>query len=342
VSRVVHYINQFFAGLGGEDTAGTPPEARAGPIGPGRKLQELLGDEHELVATVFCGDDFAAGEPGAVDTIVELIREARPDLVLAGPAFTSGRYGLACGRVAAACAAAGIPVIASMHEDNPGLEEAGTAPVVASGEAARRMGPSLETLAGAARALLAGEELTGEQGRIGAVPRLSRVSDRDAATRAVELALARLAGDREATEVPLPRFDHVAPAAPVADPAEVTVAILTEGALVPDDNPGHLESARATRWLRYPLEGVDELAPGEWRSVHGGFSTVWANEDPHRVLPLDVARELEREGRIGTLFPAYLVTAGNGTSVGNARRFGIEWAADLHHSEVRAAVLTST
>jgi glycine reductase complex component B subunit gamma len=342
MSRVVHYINQFFAGLGGEDTAGTPPESRPGPVGPGRKLAELLGDEHEVVATVFCGDDFAAGEPGAIDTIVGLVQEAQPDLVVAGPAFTSGRYGLACGRVAAACAAAGVPVIASMHADNPGLEEAGTAPVVASGEAARRMGPSLETLAGAARALLAGEELTAEHGRIGAVPRLSRVSDRNAATRAVELALARLAGDREATEVPLPRFDHVAPAAPVADPAAVTVAILTEGALVPDDNPGHLESARATRWLRYPLEGVDALAPGEWRSIHGGFSTVWANEDPHRILPLDVARELEREGRIGTLFPAYLVTAGNGTSVGNARRFGIEWAADLHHSEVRAAVLTST
>jgi betaine reductase len=342
VSRVVHYINQFFAGLGGEDSAGTPPESRPGPIGPGRKLQELLGDDHELVATVFCGDDFAAGERGAIETIIGLVREAEPDLVLAGPAFTSGRYGLACGRVAAGLTAAGIPVIASMHADNPGLEEAGTAPVVASGEAARRMGPSLETLAGAARALLAGEELTGEHGRIGAVPRLSRVSDRDAATRAVELALARLAGDREATEVPLPRFDHIAPAAPVADPAEVTVAILTEGALVPDGNPGHLESARATRWLRYPLEGVDALASGEWRSVHGGFSTVWANEDPHRILPLDVARELEREGRIGTLFPAYLVTAGNGTSVGNARRFGIEWAADLHHSEVRAAVLTST
>jgi hypothetical protein len=36
------------------------------------------------------------------------------------------------------------------------------------------------------------------------------------------------------------------------------------------------------------------------------------------------------------------VTAGNGTSVGNARRFGIEWAADLRHSQVRAAILTAT
>jgi glycine reductase len=111
---------------------------------------------------------------------------------------------------------------------------------------------------------------------------------------------------------------------------------------VPDDNPGNLESARATRWLRYSLEGLEELAAGQWRSVHGGFSTVWANEDPHRILPLDAARQLQREGAIGDLREQYLVTAGNGTSVANARRFGVEWAADLRHSGARAAILTAT
>ena len=55
-----------------------------------------------------------------------------------------------------------------------------------------------------------------------------------------------------------------------------------------------------------------------------------------------MARDLEREGRIGQLYGAYLVTAGNGTSVGNAHRFGVEWAADLRHSGARAAILTST
>jgi len=342
VSRVVHYINQFFAGVGGEDAAGTTPTTRPGSVGPGRKLQQLLGDDHEVVATVFCGDDHAAGDAGAVAEIVRLITEAEPDLVVAGPAFTSGRYGLACGRVAAAVAGAGIPVVASMHPDNPGLDEAIPAPVVASGEVARTMGPSLERLAAAVAKLLAGEELTEADGRVGAVPRRGRMADDDAATRAVALALARLGGDRDATEVPLPRFDRVTPAAPVADLTTVTVALVTEGALVPDDNPGRLESARATKWLQYPIEGQDELAPGSWRSVHGGFSTVWANEDPHRIVPLDVARELEREGVIGALHPSYLVTAGNGTSVGNARRFGIEWVADLRRSEARAAIFTAT
>jgi glycine reductase len=69
---------------------------------------------------------------------------------------------------------------------------------------------------------------------------------------------------------------------------------------------------------------------------------VWANEDPHRILPLDVARALEREGAIGRLHGEFLVTVGNGTAVANARRFGVEWAADLRSSEVRAAILTAT
>jgi glycine reductase len=324
--------------VGGEDSAGQGPTLVEGAAGPGRKLDELLGDEHQIVATVWCGDDRG---PGATAEILETIQGAEPDLVLTGPAFTSGRYGLACARVAAAASAAGLAAVASMHEDNPGLDEAGAAPVVASGEVARRMGPSLETLGAAARKVLAGEALTADDGRIGKVARLSAMADAPAAQRAVDLALARLAGDRDATEIPLPRFDSVTPAAPVADVSQATIALVTEGGLVPDDNPGSLESARATRWLRYPLEG-DTLEPGSYRSVHGGFSSVHANADPHRIVPLDVARELEAEGAIGNLVPEYFVTTGNGTSVANARRFGIEWATDMHRSGARAAILTAT
>jgi selenoprotein B, glycine/betaine/sarcosine/D-proline reductase family len=128
----------------------------------------------------------------------------------------------------------------------------------------------------------------------------------------------------------------------VEDPGDAVVALLTEGALVPGDNPDGLESARATRWLRYPIHGVVTLPAGGWRSVHGGFSTVWANDDHHRILPLDVARDLEREGAIGRLHGEYLVTVGNGTTVTAARRVGVEWAADLRRSGARAAILTAT
>ena len=338
MGRVVHYVNQFFAGVGGEDSAGQGPVLVDGPVGPGRKLDELLGEEHQIVATVWCGDDHG---PGSSAEIVELIRTAEPDLVVAGPAFTSGRYGLACARVVAAAAEGGLVALGSMHEDNPGLDEAGAAPVVASGEVARRMGPSLITLGAAAVKLLAGEPLTAQDGRIGKVARRSVLVEESSAHRAVDLVLARIAGDRDATEIPLPRFDSVTPAAPVADVRETTVFLVTEGGLVPDDNPGGLESARATRWLRYPLEG-DALVPGSYRSVHGGFTSVHANADPHRIVPLDVARELEGEGAIGHLSAEYFVTTGNGTSVANARKFGIEWATDMRRSGARAAILTAT
>jgi glycine reductase len=308
-------------------------------VGPGRRLAELLSPDHEIVATVWCGDDVASG---LVPQILELVQSVQPDLLVAGPAFTSGRYGLACARVVAAAHQGGLLSLASMHEDNPGLDEAGAAPVVASGDIARRMAPSLERLAGAVGRLLRQEELTAEDGRIGKLARLTVMADASAAERAVDLALARLGGDRTATEIPLPRFDQVTPAAPVDDVTNVMVALVTEGGLVPDDNPGGLESARATRWLRYPIDGLDSLVPGQWRSIHGGFSTAWANEDPHRILPLDVGRQLETEGAVGSLFAEYFVTAGNGTSVANARRFGIEWAADLRHSGARAAILTAT
>jgi glycine reductase complex component B subunit gamma len=342
VVRVVHYINQFFAGQGGEDAAGLPPVLVEGPVGPGRKLQALLGDGFEIVATVWCGDDHAAADPAAAAAILALAAGAEPQLLLAGPAFGSGRYGLACARVAAAATRAGIPAVAAMHEDNPGVEEAGATPVVGVGATARTMQPSLEQLASAACKVAAGAVLTRADGRAGRIPRRASLSESRSAERAVDLLLARLAGARDLTEVPLPSYDRVAPAAAVDDPGAVVVALVTEGALVPDDNPEGLESARATRWLRYPLKGVDSLPAGRWRSVHGGFSTQWANEDPHRILPLDVARDLESEGAIGRLHDEYLVTTGNGTTVADARRFGVEWAADLRRSEVRAAILTAT
>ena len=54
--RVVHYINQFFAGIGGEDKADAPPERRAGAVGARCALQAAFGQDAEIVATILCGD----------------------------------------------------------------------------------------------------------------------------------------------------------------------------------------------------------------------------------------------------------------------------------------------
>jgi glycine reductase len=340
--KIVHYVNQFFAGMGGEDAAGTGPEMRDGAVGPGRKLASLLGDEHEIVATAVCGDDYAASHAEFAAELVSQAKGRGAEMLIAGPAFTSGRYGMACARIAAAASEAGLPALAAMHPDNAGIGEAAGTTVVESGLTARQMKESLERFATATLKIAGGEELTAQDGRVGPVARTNRFAERNAAQRAVALVLTRLAGDRDATEIPLPDFDSVTPAPPIADASEALFALVTEGGFVPFGNPDRLESARATKWVRHSLDGVDSADEGAYMSVHGGFSTVWANADPNRILPLDVARAMEREGTIGRLHGEYLGTTGNGTTVADARRFGMEWAAELRQAGIQAAILTAT
>jgi glycine reductase complex component B subunit gamma len=340
--RIVHYVNQFYAGLGGEDAADIGPRVLDGTVGPGRLLAQLLGEEHQIVATLVCGDDYAASNAAVAQELLGMARNAGAELLVAGPAFGSGRYGLACARLVAAADAAGLPALATMHPDNPGITDAGTTPVVAAGATAREMRPTLQRVAAAIAKLATGATLTASDGRVAKAARIGRLVEQRAAHRAVELVLRRLGGDRESTEIPVGGFDAVVPAAPVDKAANATVALVTEGAVVPVGNPDRLESARATRWLRYPIEGIDALASGVWESVDGGFATTAANADPNRLLPLDTARTLEREGAIGRLHDEFLVTVGNGTPVATARRFGVEWAAELRKAGVQAAILTAT
>ena len=46
--RVVHYINQFFANIGGEEKADYKPELREGNVGPGLAFQQSFGEEAEI------------------------------------------------------------------------------------------------------------------------------------------------------------------------------------------------------------------------------------------------------------------------------------------------------
>ncbi len=117
--RIVHYLNQFFAGFGGEDRADTPPQSQAGSIGPGRLLQQMLSGNAEVVGTVICGDGlFADRMEETAPAVLRLIAEFKPDVVIAGPAFNAGRYGLACGRVCADVERSlKIPAVTGMHPD---------------------------------------------------------------------------------------------------------------------------------------------------------------------------------------------------------------------------------
>src|SRR5438874_900084 len=68
--RIVHYLNQFFAGLGSEAQADVGPGKKPGAVGPARALQQALGDRGEVVATVYCGDNRAAEQPSSINEVV--------------------------------------------------------------------------------------------------------------------------------------------------------------------------------------------------------------------------------------------------------------------------------
>ena len=58
VLRVVHYINAFFGGLGGEEEAHTPVSLQPGALGPGRLLEQALAPQGQVMATIMCGDGY--------------------------------------------------------------------------------------------------------------------------------------------------------------------------------------------------------------------------------------------------------------------------------------------
>jgi len=344
--RVVHYLNQFFAGLGGEERAGHHPGRKDGPAGPGQLLQSLLGDETPIVATVFCGDNHFAENPAeAAEAILGLVAAARPDLFIAGPAFEAGRYGIACGALCRAVAARlGIPVLTAMSPANPAADAARReVPVVATGASAREMGPALQRMAALARKLLAGESL-GPAAAEGLLPRDGRRNvwvERPAAERALDLLLAKLSGKPFETEIPLPVLDAVPPAPAIRALREARVALVTSGGLVPRGNPDRLKSYLSTTYGTYSVAGMDDLGGEAFESVHGGFLTAAVNEDPDRLVPVDVLRDLVREGALGALHDTFYSTVGNGTHPESAARMGREIAQALGAERVDGVILTS-
>ncbi len=77
--RIVHYLNQFFGGIGGEDQADAGVTAADGPVGPGKALQQLLGGAATIAGTVICGDNtFNERTDGALAEIEAHLMRSQP------------------------------------------------------------------------------------------------------------------------------------------------------------------------------------------------------------------------------------------------------------------------
>ena len=117
--RVVHYVNQFFGGIGGEEMAHVGVSLANGVVGASRALQQALGTQGTLLGTLIGGDNYVSEQRDeAIAAITGHLQNLRPDMVIAGPAFNAGRYGLACAEVCAA-QALGLQAVTGMHPEIP-------------------------------------------------------------------------------------------------------------------------------------------------------------------------------------------------------------------------------
>ena len=336
--KAVHFLNQFFAGIGGEKAAKQPPLRLDGAVGPGRKL------DMEVSATVVCGDDyFGEQESEALGQLLQWIEDERPDVLICGPAFAAGRYGYACGVLAREVVRRGTPAVCAMHEDNPGVLAAdGAAYIVPTGESVSGMRDVLPKMSQLAYAVVEGRAESAPSGAY--LPRGQRRNafvEKSGADRAIEMMLAKIAGDAYETEA-RPALERVPVPKALESVASVTLALVTEAGVVPKDNPDRLEQCRAKGWHSYDISGLDSLEPGSFESVHGGFDEHVANHDPNRLVPLDAVRALQREGRIGRVDGFLYSTTGNCTPAERSLKFGQEIAQRLKEIGVAAALVTGT
>jgi len=345
--KVVHYINQFYAGIGGEEFADHKPELRDGPIGPGTAFAGAFGDKAEIVKTIVCGDSYFNENLGeAKETLLGMIREIDADLFIAGPAFNAGRYGVACGTICDAVSAElGIPVLTGMFEENPGAEMFKEKMlIVATGSSAAGMRKAVPTMAALALKLAGGEPIGAsiEEGYLPGGARVNFFEKERGSKRAVDMLLKKLKGEPFVTEYPMPDFDRVPPNPAVKDMSKAVVALVTSGGIVPKNNPDRIESSSASKYGEYDITGVDDLTEATYETAHGGYDPSYANQDADRVLPVDVLRDLEKEGRIGKLYNKFFTTTGNGTSTKSSKLFAQEFAKKLKDDNVSVVILTST
>ena len=351
--RIVHIVNQFFAGIGGEDKAGIAVGVNEGAVGAARGLQAQLGDRAQVVATIHFGDNyFHEHKEEALTAVVAEVEKQRPELVVAGPAFNAGRYGLACVEICLALSERlGVRCVTGMEPENPAVSlyrDAHNEKVFLfpTSETAAGMTAALKLIAPFVFRLALNEEIgpAATEGYIGrGIRRLTRV-DRPAAERAIDMLLAKVAGEPFETEIPMEVWDKVAPAAPLADVAAAKLAVICTGGVVPWGNPDGFKTYRNTFWRKYNFAELKALESGKWEAVHGGYNVAFMNQNPHYGMPLDALRSLEAEGRIGPgkLYPAYYVIPGNQGSPAVMRRVGQEIGADLKKEGIDGVLLVAT
>ncbi len=345
--KVVHYVNQFYAGIGGEEKADITPELRVGTVPAGDALNKAWGEEAEITHTIICGDSyFGENMDKASAEIMEMVKSTGADMFIAGPAFNAGRYGVACGTIATNVKnTLGIPVLTGMYVENPGADMYKTQIyIVATKDSGAGMRDAIKKMAPLALKLARGEKIEAScvEGYIPNGVRVNLFEKECGAARAVKMLIAKLNDKPFVTEFPMPDFDRVEPNPAILDMSKATVALCTSGGSVPKGNPDRIESSSASHYGEYDITGVMSMDGDHWETAHGGYDPVYVNEDGNRCLPVDIMREMEASGRIGKLHNKFYTTVGNGTAVLSSKAFAEEYAQKMINDGVDCVIMTST
>ncbi len=252
--KAIHYINQFFGQVGGEDAADSKPLFNEKPIGCSLMLDGLMPDI-EVTNTIVCGDNYITNHTDeALAEIFAWLDTKQFDIFFAGPAFMAGRYGVGCGLVCKAVAERyGVPVITSMNEENPGVEEYKSSCVIfKGGRKATFMKDDLTLMAKYAEKIAKGEKLlpAAEEGYFprGIRSEIPAPGGVMAADRVIDMLLKKLSGEPFQTELVIPKTDRIPPAPAVKDLSKCTIALVSSSGVVPSDNPDRIQSASAQKW----------------------------------------------------------------------------------------------
>jgi glycine reductase complex component B subunit gamma len=277
--------------------------------------------------------------------LLRLIAPYQPDILMAGPAFNAGRYGVACGEVCRVFQNnLGIPAITGMYEENPGVDlYKKEVYIIKTSDTAMGMAAAIPLMVKMALKLAAKENIgrPTEEGYYAQGFSRNDTLSKNAAERAVDMLLAKINKQPFQSELGIQHFEHVAPAPSVKNLSSATVCLVTDGGLIPKGNPDKLLPRSAMRFGSYNIEGLSALTPEAYEAYHVGHDTSAINQDPHRLIPLDVMRDLEREGKL-RLHKSFITTAGVAASLANSQKLGKEIAEQLKAEGVNAVILTST
>ena len=355
--RAVHYVNQFFGQIGGEEAADARFSVKDGPVGPGLLLQKALGDDVEIVATIICGDNyFTSHLAEAAKELLERVKPYRPDIFFAGPAFNAGRYGIACGQ---ACKTVSenldIPVFTGMYEENPGVElYRSNAVILKTPDSAKKMGDAVDGMVRLARNVLTKKNShrfvdgfglgTPEEDGYFPMMRVRNIyTEKSGGDRALDMLLNKIHGRPFETEQGYAEFEEIERPEPIKDIRKARIALVSDAGLVEKGNKAGLKGRASNVWTKFNLDEFmsPDKTPADFCISHNGYFHDQVLEDRNRMVPYEIMKSLEASGNV-ILHRDYYALTGNACVAKWCERIGQEIAEDLRQEKVDGVILTST